>query len=79
MKLVVSDWKKAPKWLSVQASVIGAAVAATWTAMTPEQQESLLSFIGVPPGAIVAAMFVAVVIGRLVAQPGIDAVEPSDE
>jgi len=75
MKLIVSDWKQAYKWLSVQASTIFATIALSWSLLTPEQQDALLQFIGLPPGTLVAIAFGTVIVGRLAAQSGLDKTE----
>ena len=66
---IVPEWRQAHKWLSMRLSALGAALALGWTALSPVQQTDVLDFIGLPPGAIAAILFLAVAIGRLTAQP----------
>ena len=42
MKLKLKeDWRKAPKWLSVQAMGVAAAIQGTWAVIPPEMQQSI--------------------------------------
>lgn len=71
LPFAVPDWRNALKWLSVQFSILGAVIAATWTMLTPAQQDSIAQFIGLPPGTVVAIGFALVIVGRLKNQPGL--------
>lgn len=68
MKLI-DEWRDAWRFLSVQLSVLGSALAATWVLLPKEQQEAILSLIGVDgPGVLAMVGFLAIVWGRLKAQ-----------
>lgn len=63
---LVSDWKKAYKWFSVQANLIALALPAAWTALPDDFQNAI-------PGGVVTAMSAAALIalvGRIVDQGG---------
>ena len=63
---LVSDWKKAYKWFSVQANLIALALPAAWTAIPDDFQSAI-------PGGVVTAMSAAALIalvGRIVDQGG---------
>jgi uncharacterized membrane protein HdeD (DUF308 family) len=71
--MLIEDWKKAGRFLSVQLSALGAAASAAWVLMPPEQQAGVLTFLGIEkPGTLAAVGFAAVIVGRLIAQPALD-------
>lgn len=64
MKLI-PDWRKAVKFFSVQANIIGAALASTYGLMYPQLRESI------PPqwmAGVTAVVFVAGIICRIISQ-----------
>lgn len=70
---LVKDAKKWYRMLSVQLSILGAAMSATWLVLPREDQVALLDLVGVNgPALLVLVNFVAVVWGRLKAQKGFE-------
>lgn len=64
MKLI-PEWRKAVKFFSVQANIIGAALASTYGLMYPQLRESI------PPqwmAGVTAVVFVAGIICRIISQ-----------
>jgi hypothetical protein len=63
-KILVSDWRQAWKWLSVQIS----ALLVVWASIPADQQAAILALVGLDQSKLVGLMGVAIIIGRLVAQ-----------
>ena len=57
--MLIEDWRKAWKMLSVQVQAIWAAICAVYLAMPAEQQGQLLQLLGLPAGAAVGVSFAA--------------------
>lgn len=67
---LISNWKKAYNFFSVQASALASLALVGWIALPSEQQRALLSVVGLDTPAYAALVaFVVVVLGRIVAQP----------
>ena len=66
MKLI-PEWRKAWRMLSVQ---IGA-LAVLWVALPADTQASVLSLLGIDPKNLPGLIGLAVILGRLVAQPAV--------
>lgn len=62
---LVSDWRKAWKWLSVQANILNASFLATW-AMLPEKFQNALPISTVI--GIAVALLVLGTVGRVIDQ-----------
>jgi hypothetical protein len=71
MKLV-DDWRKAWRFLSIQINALCASAAVIWTTLNSDQQNGLLSWLGLPPSAYVAGAFGLATIARLIAQPKLE-------
>jgi len=68
--MLIKDWKKALRTHSVQLSALGATAASAWLTLTEAQQQGVLSFLHINrPGTLVVVGFLAVIVGRLKAQP----------
>ena len=74
-KVLVPEWRKAWKMLSVLWNSVCAAAAPGWLLLTDDQRTALLTLIGVKPAWIVGAAFLIGIVLRLKAQ-GIS-VEPA--
>lgn len=69
MKLI-ENWRQSWRMLSVQLSAIGAALSATWLLMPATTQADILGLFGITqPAALALLGFLAVLYGRLRAQP----------
>ena len=66
MKLLIQEWRRAWRLLSVQ--VAGAAVV--FGALPAETQASMLDMIGLPPSRLPAVLGLVLILARLVSQPG---------
>jgi hypothetical protein len=64
MPRLVSNWRRAPRMLSVQ--VAGAAVA--WGLLPPDQQTAILAWLGLPAERVPAVLGALFLLGRLTAQ-----------
>ena len=62
---VVSDWRRAWKWLSIQIPALNIAFLSTWALLPPKFQDAISApwAIGIAVGLIAAGMF-----GRLIDQ-----------
>lgn len=67
-KILVPEWRKAWKMLSVLWNTLCAAAAPGWMVLTDDQRASLLSLVGVPPALIIGAAFIVGIVLRLKAQ-----------
>ncbi len=65
MKLIVDDWRRAWRWLSVQV----ATAAILFGAMPVDQQGALLEWVGVPAERLPAVFGLLFLVSRLVPQP----------
>lgn len=74
--VLVPEWKQAWRMLSVNIASIGVVMSAAWMALPQDRQTEILTYIGVPQGAVPLALFVAVIVGRLVNQPSIQPPAP---
>lgn len=64
MKLV-DNWRKAPKWLSMQfAGALG-----VWLALPEPVQAAALAALGVSPATIPGVLVAGIIAGRLIEQP----------
>jgi hypothetical protein len=69
MKLI-PNWRKSWRMRSAQLSALGAALSATWLLMPAPAQAEILVFLHITePAALSLAGFLAVLYGRLKAQP----------
>ena len=66
MNFVVSDWKDAWKWLSVQFS----ALMIIWASLPLETQTGILALFGLNQSHLMGIMGLAIIVGRLVKQGG---------
>jgi len=64
---LIPEWRKAWRMLSVQ---IGA-LAVLWVALPADTQASVLSLLGIDPKNLPGLIGLAVILGRLVAQPAV--------
>jgi hypothetical protein len=62
---LIPEWKRAWRMLSVQ---IGA-LSVLWVALPADTQASVLSLLGIDPKNLPGLIGLAVILGRLVAQP----------
>lgn len=62
---LVDDWKKAPRWLSVQF----AAALGVWLALPEGTQAAVLGLLGVPAATVPGVLVAGVILGRLIDQP----------
>ncbi|KWT89368.1 MULTISPECIES: hypothetical protein [unclassified Variovorax] len=76
-KVLVPEWRKALKMLSVWWNIIWAAAVPVWLSLPEDKQGAILSAIGVNPGWLVAAAFVIGILARLKSQ-GISVSAESD-
>jgi hypothetical protein len=72
---LVHDYKEAFNWSSIRASVLFSAVATGWLALPETERTAVLTWLGVPPAALVAAGFLSVAVFRvlLLGNPADDA------
>jgi len=75
-KVLVPEWRKFLKMLSVQWNVICAAAVPAWLALPDDQKAAVLSAIGINPGWIISAAFIIGIVARLKAQ-GISEKDPT--
>ena len=66
MKILIPEWKRAWRMLSVQ---IGA-LAVLWVALPATTQAAVLDLLGIDAKSLPGIVGVAVILGRLIAQPG---------
>lgn len=71
-KVLVPEWRRALKMLSVQWGVLCVAIAPIWESLTDDQRASLLGILGISPAWYVAAAVVIGVVLRLKSQGGSD-------
>jgi hypothetical protein len=62
---LVSDYKAALQWSSIRASLLFSAVATGWLAIADSDRAAILTWIGVPPAAVVAVGFLLVAVFRV--------------
>lgn len=67
-KVLVPEWRKALKMMSVWWNIIWAAAVPGWLTLPEDQKASILGAIGVNPGWIVMAAFVVGILARLKSQ-----------
>lgn len=67
-KVLVPEWRKSWRMLSVIWSSICAAAGPVWLALPDEKQAAILTSIGINPAWVVAAAFVVSIALRLKAQ-----------
>ena len=65
-KILIPEWKRAWRMLSVQ---IGA-LAVLWVALPATTQAAVLDLLGIDAKSLPGIVGVAVILGRLIAQPG---------
>ena len=73
MKLI-PEWRSAWRMLSVQ---IGA-LAVVWVALPADTQTAILRLIGIDAAHLPALVGLAVIVGRLIAQPKVYDDDPTD-
>jgi hypothetical protein len=61
----IPEWRRAWKMLSVQM----ASLILVWAGLPETHQAAILALLGIPPGAVTAALGVGVILGRLIDQP----------
>jgi len=61
MKYLVDNWKQAPKWASMWATLLLGA----WLSVPDEQKTALLEAFGIAPAWVTRALLVSIVVGRL--------------
>ena len=78
---LVKDYRFALQWSSIRASLLFSAVATGWLAIADSDRTALLTWIGVPPAAVVAVGFLLVAIFRvlLLQWPASDAAGPASD
>jgi hypothetical protein len=67
-KVLIPEWRKSMKMLSVQWGAICIAAAPIWSALSDEQKASLLGILGISPAWYVAVAVVISIVLRLKAQ-----------
>ncbi len=67
-KVLIPEWRKALKMMSVNWNLICTAAVPLWLALPKESQDSILSAIGIPPAYLIAAAFVVGIFARLKSQ-----------
>jgi hypothetical protein len=73
---LIDEWRYAYRMISVNLAAAGAVLTGAWMVTPPDMQRSVLTYMGVSEAAVPMAMFIAIVVGRLVRQPGLqEAVE----
>jgi hypothetical protein len=65
--MLIQQWRRAWRLLSVQ--VAGAAVL--FGALPAETQAAVLDMVGLPPSRLPAVLGLLMIVGRLLAQPGV--------
>jgi len=63
-KFFVEDWRDAWKWLSVQIS----SLLIVWASIPIEQQNAVLSLLGLDQSKLMGIVGVAIILGRLIQQ-----------
>jgi hypothetical protein len=63
-KFLVEDWRDAWKWLSVQIS----SLLIVWASIPIEQQNAVLSLLGLDQSKLMGIVGVAIILGRLIQQ-----------
>jgi len=72
MKLI-PNWRQALKFASVQLCILGAAIPPAWLALTQEQRDAILSFLGLSgSAALISGIFGLIAAVRLVKQSSLD-------
>lgn len=66
MKIFIPEWKRAWRMLSVQVG----ALAVLWVALPATTQAAVLDLLGIDAKSLPGIVGVAVILGRLIAQPG---------
>jgi hypothetical protein len=56
---------------SVRLAAVGAALSAAWAGMSEAHQAAVIDALGLPPSALAAIGFLAVIFGRVVSQPSV--------
>lgn len=69
MKLI-DEWKTAYKFASVRVGAIGTALLAGWIAVPAEQQQAILSLLGLNTPAVLGIVGIIVAIGSRVVKTG---------
>jgi hypothetical protein len=67
MKLV-DNWRDAPRWLSIQLSALGAAGVIAWQMLPTRLQDALVDRFDGLEWIVGLAMFIAIMVGRVVDQ-----------
>lgn len=65
MKILIPEWKRAWRMLSVQVG----ALAVLWVALPATTQAAVLDLLGIDAKSLPGIVGVAVILGRLIAQP----------
>ncbi|WP_431276290.1 hypothetical protein ACQ858_08555 [Variovorax ureilyticus] len=79
-KVLVPEWRKAWKMLSVIWNSVCAAAAPGWLLLTDDQKTALLTLIGIKPAWIVGAAFLVGIFLRLKAQGiNVDSASPGNQ
>jgi hypothetical protein len=71
MKLIDNVGQAWQFW-SVRLAAVGASASAVWLAMTDDQRQSIMDAVGLSPGALSMLTFLAVIVGRVVKQGGLE-------
>jgi hypothetical protein len=68
--VLIKEWKRSYRWLSMHCSAAGAAGSAYWLTLTDTEKANLLGLLpfAVNPGAIVVLTFAATMVVRLINQ-----------
>jgi hypothetical protein len=68
MMQLIPQWRRAWRMLSVQAG----ALAVLWVALPADTQAAVLDLLGIDARHLPGIVGLAVIVGRLIAQPGIE-------
>jgi hypothetical protein len=68
---LIPEWRQAWRMFSVNIAAIGAVLSGGWIITPHDQQVAILAFMGVSEAAVPMALFLLVILGRLVQQPAI--------
>lgn len=69
---LIRNARQAWRMLSVQISALAAILSAAWIATPDDKQAQVLAFLGLDPSFLAPIAFVAVILGRVLAQPMVD-------
>lgn len=82
--ILIEDWHKAWRFLSVKATAVAAGLWSGWLMLTQEQQLSIAQMLGFDPAKIAPLMaFGTIALARIIAQPALATAkaqpEPQDQ